>query len=103
MVQQMKHEFHWLHHYVTYSAIRLKREDEIARIQRMCMEHTETLFHNSMDQEQTVVSCVALLEWPIVENVEYFCAENANRIACFCVMYCVRTNISDRNNRWTET
>jgi len=99
----MKQEFPWLQHYVTYSAIRLKREDEIARIQRMCMEHTETLFHNSMDQEQTVVSCVALLDWLIVENVEYFCAENANRIACFCLMYCVRTNISDRNNRWTET
>jgi len=103
MVQQMKHEFRWLQYYVTYRAVRLKREDEIARIQRMCMEHTETLFYNRMDREKTVVSCVALLDWLIVEDVDFFCTENANRIACFCVMYTVRRNVSDRNRYRTET
>lgn len=103
MVQQMQHEFRWLQHYVTYRAVRLKREDEIARIQRLCVEHNEVLFYDRTDREQTVVSCVALLDWLIVEDVDFFCTENANRIACFCVMYCVRRNCLDRNKYWTET
>jgi len=103
MAQQMKHEFGWLQHYVEYSAVRRKREDEIAMIQQICQVHAEILFRSSTEQKETVVSCVALLDWLVVENVEYFCAENANRIACLCVLYGVRTNLAGNSKDWTES
>ena len=102
IMHSVKNTFHGLKLLDEYKFIQDKRQREIVEIKKMYTAFAYCLFENEMQHNVAIVSTVALLDWMIVERNHFFCDENVQRLACFCVMHFVRTNLMGTRSVWTK-